>query len=232
MLSRNTKRILLIFPAVIVGYLAVAGLWASFSVDELLDKEQLNVDRIQLTEEQVSILIKIEDPTFYEHIGINISKGQGLTTITSSISRDIFLFRSKLGGVQGSLQSFYAGVFRCCKKFDFGRDVMALVLNCHLPKEKQLSFYISNSYMGSHNGAGVTGLSQASQAYYGKPLSEITNKEFIGLVAMLKAPNYFHPINKPETHKLRAEKIQQIASGKCQPNGWFDTSYEHCATNA
>ena len=235
MSSRIIKRIffaLFALLASITVYLSIVGIWAVLSVEELLDNEQVNIEQIQITEEQVSILLKVEDPTFYEHVGLDVSLGQGKTTITSSIARDIFLFRQKLSGVKGSFQEFYASVFQCCKKVDFGRDVMALVLNNYLPKEKQLSFYVSNSYMGSHNGKGVFGLNQASRAYYAKPLSVITAREFIGLVAMLKAPNYFHPVKKPEVHRFRTEKIEQVVSGKCKPSGWFDTSYEHCATDA
>lgn len=228
---RVFKGVFVVVPAAIAMYLTVVGIWAAFSVEELLYKEHVNDDQIQITKEQVSILLEIEDPTFYEHVGVDVSSGQGMTTITSSIARDIFLFRQKLTGLKGGFQSFYANVFQCCKKVDFGRDIMALILNFHLTKEKQLSFYVSNSYMGSHNGNSVFGLGQASKAYYGKPLFVLSNEEFIGLVAMLKAPNYFHPLKNPETHKTRKDKIEQIVSGKCEPSGWFDTLYEHCATN-
>lgn len=231
MLPRIFKRILLVFSVAIAAYLTIVGIWAIFSVEELLEKEQVNEEKTQMTKKQLSNLLKIEDPTFYEHIGIDLSSGQGLTTITSSIARDIFLFRQKLPGVKGVFQTFYARVFQCCKKVDFGRDVMAIVLDFHLSKEKQLHFYVSNSYMGEHDGEGIIGLNQASKVYYGKPLSVTTHREFIGLVAMLKAPNQFHPIKNPEAHKLRTENIERILSGKCHPSGWFDTLYGHCATN-
>ncbi len=209
-------------------YLATVFVWSIFSVDELLGADNSNALLNQLSEEQISILLKIEDPTFYEHIGISVSLGQGLTTITSSIARDIFLFRHKLTGTKGRFQSFYEDVFMCCKKIDIGRDIMALVLNANLSKEKQLSIYTSNAYMGSHNKSGVIGLGQASEVYYGKPLDILTNKEFIGLVAMFKAPNVFNPVKNPIIHQLRADRIEQVVLGKCQPSGWFDILYEHC----
>src|SRR6188508_2467489 len=103
---------------VICLYLVVAGTWASFSVAELLPNSFTNNDQPLLTEEQSNILLKIEDPTFYTHAGIDLSLGQGLTTITSSLALNVFLSGRKLAGVKGGFQSFYSAVFACCKKVD------------------------------------------------------------------------------------------------------------------
>jgi len=216
----------------IVTYLSIAAIWALWSVEELLRKESIADATIYLKKDQIHILLAIEDPTFYDHVGIDISMGQGLTTISSSIARDIFLHRHKLSGIKGGMQSFYTSVFDCCKKIDLGRDIMAIVLNGHISKEMQLSYYVSNAYMGAHEGKAVYGIAEASETYYGKPVSNISLKEFMGLVAMVKAPNRYHPIKNPEEHKLRTDKVERIINGKCKPDGWFDTKYDHCAINA
>lgn len=75
---------------------------------------------------------------------------------------------------------------------------MALVLHKHLSKEKQLQLYISTVYMGQNNGKGVIGLSEAASAYFNKNFSDLSKEEFIILVAMLDAPNYYHPIKGAE----------------------------------
>ena len=91
----------LFVPIVCVGflllYLVVAYVWASISVPELVDEEVL--DKIEITEEQKKILLAVEDPRFYDHIGVDISQGQGLTTITSSLAKDIFLQGKGLGNL-------------------------------------------------------------------------------------------------------------------------------------
>lgn len=214
--------------SVIGVYLLIVGVWASLSVNELLPKASTNNERILLTEQQIETLLKIEDPTFYNHVGVDLSPGQGLTTITSSLARDIFLSGKKLEGVKGVFQSFYSAVFTCCKKFDFGRDVMALVLNKHLSKEKQFQLYISTVYMGQNNGKSVIGLSAAASAYFNKNLSDLSKEEFITLVAMLDAPNYYHPVKGAEQLKSRVSKIKSVLSGACKPKNWFDTQYDHC----
>jgi membrane carboxypeptidase/penicillin-binding protein len=65
--------------------------------------------------------------------------------------------------------------------------------------------------------------------YFDKPLSGLSETEFIQLVAMLKAPSYYHPVNGATQLQDRALKISRILSGECEPDGWFDTSYEHCS---
>ena len=229
------SKIILKYILVVVSafslYLVVAACWASLTVVELLPMSATNSDELLLTKQQVEILLKIEDPTFYNHIGVDLSPGQGLTTITSSLARDIFLSDKKLKGVRGGFQSFYSAVFACCKTFDFGRDVMALVLNNHLSKEKQLQLYISTVYMGQNNGKGVVGLSSAASAYFNKNLSDLSKEEYIILVAMLDAPNYYHPIKGAEQLKSRVSKIKSILSGGCKPKGWLDTKYDHCNDN-
>ncbi len=213
---------------VICLYLVVVGIWASLSVAELLPNSFANNGQLFLTKEQSDILLKIEDPTFYNHAGIDLSLGQGLTTITSSLAFNVFLSGRKLDGVKGGFQSFYGAVFACCKKVDFGRDVMALVLNKHLSKENQLHLFISTVYMGRYNRKSVVGLPAAAHVYFNKNISELSKDEFIMLVAMLDAPNYYNPIHGVQQLNSRILKIKSILSGACKPKGWFDTEYKQC----
>jgi membrane carboxypeptidase/penicillin-binding protein len=213
-------------------YLIIVAMWASVSVSYVLPKAPTGNELPLLTLEQKEILLKIEDPTFYNHAGLDISLGQGLTTITSSLARDIFLFGSKLSGIKGGFQSFYRGVFNCCKKVDFGRDVMALVLNRNLSKDQQLHLFVSSVYMGSYKGIQIHGLAAAAEKYFKQPLLNLSNEDFITLVAMLKAPNYFHPSKGLAQLKSRTLRISKILAGECKPSGWFDTTYRHCTNNA
>jgi membrane carboxypeptidase/penicillin-binding protein len=210
-------------------YLSVVFIWASSSVTQVLPVITDINDSSILSEEQKHILLKIEDPVFYSHHGLNISQGQGLTTITSSLSRNLFLFGKELPGIKGGFQSFYRGVFECCKKIDLGRDVMALVLNRNLSKDHQLYIFVTSSYMGTNYGKSVIGLKSASNTYFEKSISELSNDEFITLVAMLKAPDFFHPIKGSEELKIRVANINKILDGTCKASGWLDTSYKHCA---
>ncbi|WP_327355769.1 transglycosylase domain-containing protein [Pseudobacteriovorax antillogorgiicola] len=204
------------------------GIWANNVTSHILAELDNRQNVAVLDTKQEELLLKIEDPRFYEHFGVDISNGQGLTTITSSIARDLFLSSKNLTGINASMQSFYRYVFECCKKIDLGRDVMAIVLDNKLPKKHQLNYFSSNSYMGSYKGRQIKGFSEAAEAYFEKPLNALTDEEFIGLVSVLISPNYYHPKRNPERHQQRLRRVKKIISGECTPNGWLDVSYLDC----
>ena len=227
---RLIGRTLIVLPVLLLAYLGVAALWAWGTVDQLVAAYPEAAPGAALSARQQQILLKIEDPAFFRHKGISLADGQGVTTISSAIARQVFLSGGALAGMKGALQRFYRGVFACCKRVDIGRDVMALVLDAKVAKQRQLDLYSAHVYMGTHRGQQVKGLEQASRLYFARPLGQLDEAGFISLVAMIKAPNQFHPITEPRAFALRRERVAQIVSGACRPAGWFDTSYEGCNT--
>jgi membrane carboxypeptidase/penicillin-binding protein PbpC len=225
---RRVLRVLLVLLALVVAYLGTVAIWSWASIDEVMSSDPVHARPSPLSGRQTEMLLKIEDPTFLTHSGLSLADGQGFTTISSSVARDVLLSGADLGGFKGSFQRLYRGIFACCKKLDIGRDVMALVLNAKVSKQDQLKTYIAKVYMGTNEGVHVEGLEQASNSYFGKPLNTLTEQEFAGLVAMIKAPNQFHPVKNRAAYDSRLIKVKAIISGKCKPDGWFDTSYEHC----
>ncbi len=211
----------------ILVYLIIAASWAAIALGDVMPA--VPPAPTGLSARQIAILLKVEDPTFYQHHGLSLADGQGFATISSAVASQVFLSGRSQDGIEGALQALYRGVFNCCKHVDFGRDVMALVLNARLSKDQQLALYVSEVYMGRNRGGQVKGLASAAQSYFGKPLAQLTEPEFIGLVAMIKAPNLYHPISNPAAHAQRAARIQALVDGKCKPAGWFDTSYTQCA---
>lgn len=213
-------------------YLGIVWVWANSVAPSLLQEVSPDKTVAKLDVQFIAALIKVEDPSFYSHSGLDISKGQGLTTISSAAARTVFLGEHQLEGVSGSLQSFYRGFFSCCQKIDFGRDVMALVLDSHVTKQDQISIFMRSAYLGSHKGQGIIGFENAALIYYEKELPDLTKDEFYGLVAMLLAPNYYHPVKNPRIHAQRVKRVKAVISGQCEPDGWLDLTYEHCATDA
>jgi len=221
------RRALLLVTALLLAYLALAGAWAWTVFDEALASRPV-ADTAALSERQTAILLRVEDPTFFEHAGLSIAPGQGVATISSALARDVFLGEGRLGGMSGALQGFYRAVFDCCKRIDLGRDVMTLVLDSRMPKRDQLARYVATVYMGTHEGQQVSGLAPAARSYLGKPLEETSEVEFVKLVAMIKAPNQYHPTRGPEELAQRVARIQTLLAGRCTPSGWFDTEFKDC----
>lgn len=229
MIFRIIIRLLFLILAAIAVYCAVVGIWARFSVAELVAIYPRNQNIVELPRDYVKMMLKIEDPNFYRHSGFDISVGQGKTTLTSAIAKEIFLFGGKLEGWRGKIQSFYRLALNPHKKIDLSRNLMAIILNQYLSKNEQLNFFVANVSLGSHNGVQIRGLAQASTIYFTKPLSDISKQEMIALIAMMKAPSHYHPFKNPAALKRRIGRITRLLAGDCFPTGWFDTTYGNCA---
>ena len=229
-LSRRRK-VLFALPVFILAYLVLVACWALATFDEAMANARVRPDA-QLTPRQTAILSLVEDPKFLTHIGVSLGNGQGLATISSAVARDVYLFGKDFDGVAGALQWIYRRVFECCKKIDLGRDVMAVVLNAKLSKDRQLAIYVSNVYLGRYGKRQLRGLPQAAENYFGKNLSAMSEDEFIRLVAMIKAPNQFHPLMHASAYETRVTRVRALVAGTCRPAGWFDTTLEHCGRAA
>jgi len=211
----------------VAAYLGLAAAWAACSYDSLAAALPLPHPGV-LSPRQSAILLAVEDPDFHTHPGISLAAGQGVATLTSAVARDFYLRDGQAGA--GLMQRFYAGVQRCCKAIDFGRDAMALVLDARMSKTRQLDYYIAHVYMGTQAGVQVRGLALAALLYAGKPLAALDAHEFVRLVAMIKAPNHYHPQRRPAALAERVARIEALLAGKCRPAGWSDTLYEACTS--
>jgi penicillin-binding protein 1A len=135
----------------------------------------------------VNALISREDSRFYEHHGVdpvgiaraavrNLLFGgmkQGASTITQQLARNSF----PLGG----------------KTFNrkFLEAAMAFRIEMEMSKEKILELYMNRIYFGS----GLYGVEAASQAYFGKPASDMDLSEGALLAGLIRSPNRFSPLN-------------------------------------
>ena len=226
---RRLGKAVLFLAALLLAYLALAFSWAGASTNQLLAR-QPTVQGMPLSPRQLDILLRIEDPTFFSHHGLSLADGQGVATISSAVARELLLYGPGLGGFKGIMQGFYRGVFECCKQVDFGRDAMALVLDARVSKERQLAIYVASIYMGRHEGQQVRGLEAAALAYLGKPLDQVGDDEMAQLVTMIRAPNALHPVRKRAAYELRLARVRAVLAGRCEPAGWFDTTYAHCGS--
>ena len=178
-------------------------------VVDLLEPGALPLDVSDLTESQVQILLAVQDPGFWDHRGVDLTTpGAGMTTIT-----------------QGLVKRFYFEQFRPGPAKIKQTLIAVLALDPYVAKEDQLRLFINSCYLGSKDGQAVEGFGDAAQAYYGKPLEELGEDEYISLVAMLIAPGTFNVDRHPDWNAERVARIKQLVSGEYQPKGVFDLYY-------
>lgn len=142
--------------------------------------KRLNKD---ISEILINFLLSIEDKRFYNHIGIdfiaiirafyrNLQAGkivEGGSTITQQLSRAYLNDNSK------TIKRKVKEIFK------------ALKIETIFSKKYIIDKYIESVYMGSN----LYGFESASIKYFSKRLNELTKKEFISLIVLLRGPNLY-----------------------------------------
>lgn len=162
-----------------------------------------------LSKRQTEILIKVQDPGFYGHNGMDLSTpGAGLTTITQAIVKE-FYFDSFKPGIAKIKQSLIA----------------RFVVNELISKDDQLTLFINTMYFGNVDGKPIVDLGSAANAYYHQPVNKLTEDQYISLIAMIVMPTTFHIIEHPDWNLDRTNRIKALIAGEYKPKGLMDQFY-------
>ena len=166
-----------------------------------------------LSEKRRAMLLKVEDPGFYRHHGMDMSTpGAGWTTITQSLVKHLYFpngFKPGFAKIEQSLIAWW-------------------VLDPAVSKDEQLEIFLNHSSFGADGRRDVIGFADAARTYYGKPFDQLGDHEYLSLVAMLKAPYALDPKRHPQENAQRTERIEALIAGRCAPAGWTDTDYPGC----
>lgn len=213
------KRIFVAAALVLIG--AIAALGASYWSDvrearaktpELVrlafEQHGRQVERSDLSAEQLEILLAIEDPAFYRHRGVDLSTpGAGMTTITQGLVKQLYFpagFRPGIAKIRQTLLAQHA-------------------LDAQVSKDEQLALYLNVTYFGTVDGAPVHGLAAAARTYFGKSYEALTHDEFAALIAMTIAPNRLKPGG--EASEARMVRVKRYLAGDVAPASVLDFDY-------
>jgi membrane carboxypeptidase/penicillin-binding protein len=169
-----------------------------------------------LPKRRLDMLVKVEDPGFYRHRGVDFSTpGAGMTSITQSLVKRFYFekFQPGFAKVEQSLIAW-------------------LILDPAMSKPAQLKAYLNFSHFGWRKGRPIVGLAAAARAYYGRDLSQLSDRQFLSLVAMGMAPKDYDPVRRPRANAERVRRIEAMLAGKCAPQGLRDIRYRTCAAGA
>lgn len=139
-------------------------------------------------------VLAIEDARFYEHGGVDYRgmaraalanlgriKSQGASTITMQVARNVYLSSEK---------TYTRKIYEILLTFK---------LEHMLTKDQILEVYMNQIFLGNR----AYGFSAAAEAYFGKPLKNVTVAEAAMLAGLPKAPSAYNPINNPKRAKSR-----------------------------
>lgn len=142
----------------------------------------------------VDAVLSIEDTRFFEHGGVDYKgmlraalanlgkvKSQGASTITMQVARNVYLSTEK---------TYTRKIYEVLLTFK---------LEHLLSKEKILEIYMNQIFLGHR----AYGFAAASEAYFGKPLKDVTVAEAAMLAGLPKAPSAYNPISNPKRARIR-----------------------------
>jgi len=143
-------------------------------------------------------VLSIEDSRFYQHGGVDYlgiiragyanlgkRKSQGASTITMQVARNVYLSTEK---------TYTRKIYEILLTFK---------LEHLLTKDQILEIYMNQIFLGNR----AYGFASASEAYFGKPLKDISIAEAAMLAGLPKAPSAYNPISNPKRAKVRQQYI-------------------------
>ncbi len=161
-------------------------------------------------------VLSIEDSRFYQHGGVDYLgvvraglanlgklKSQGASTITMQVARNVYLSSEK---------TYTRKIYEILLTFK---------LEHLLSKDQILEIYMNQIFLGNR----AYGFAAASEAYFGKPLKDITIAEAAMLAGLPKAPSAYNPINNP----ARARSRQLYIIERMQENGFINAAQAEAA---
>jgi penicillin-binding protein 1A len=139
-------------------------------------------------------VLAVEDARFYEHGGVDYigfvraavaslkgGRQQGASTITMQVARNVYLSSERT---------------LTRKTYEI---LLALRLEQQLTKDQILEIYLNQIYLGNR----AYGFAAAAEAYFGKPLQNVTTAEAAMLAGLPKAPGANNPVVNPRRARAR-----------------------------
>ncbi|MEM0985845.1 MAG: transglycosylase domain-containing protein [Pseudomonadota bacterium] len=168
-----------------------------------------------LTDWQVEAFLAVEDPSFFEHSGIDWSTpGAGAATISQSVSKRV-AFKGGQPGIGKIRQTAYA-----------------LGLEEKLDKEEILALFMDLTPMGAKDGLWITGVHTASEAFFEVPVSNLEPRDFLSLIAVMIAPGDLKIASPDAALQRRVLRIERLLRGDCIPTGNGDVWLEGCRVSS
>jgi penicillin-binding protein 1B len=170
-----------------------------FSTQDRSKRRLVTYDEIP--KQLVSAVLAIEDRRFFQHNGVNYLslvsaaiddlRGQrrGASTLTMQISRGFFLSPEK----------------KLTRKL--AEMMIAIELEQRYSKKQIFEFYANKVNMGQRGSFSIDGFGEASQAYFGKDLKNLTLPECALLAAIIQRPSYLSPYKHPERALARRNLV-------------------------
>ncbi|MGI8786892.1 MAG: transglycosylase domain-containing protein, partial [Pyrinomonadaceae bacterium] len=156
----------------------------------------------------VKAITSTEDRAFFEHYGVNFRgiaralwrryekeddasplANQGGSSITQQLVKNLLLSREQT--LSRKIKEAY----------------MSIILETRLTKEQIFTLYANQIYLGQQTGVSIYGVQEASNAYFGKDVSQLTLPEAAFIAGIIRSPNRYNPYKNLERVTERRNQV-------------------------
>ena len=162
----------------------------------------------------VDAILSAEDKRFFEHPGLDFvriagaawadlrhsSRLEGASTITMQVARTFFLSTDR----------------NWHRKL--AEAMLSLELEQRFSKQRIFEMYANEVYLGNRGSFGIRGFAEASVAYFGKDMRQLTVPECSFLAGLIRAPNYY---SSADRHPERAIQARDRVLAQMRDNGYI-----------
>ena len=161
-----------------------------------------------LPQSLIKAITVTEDRAFFEHYGVNFRgiaraawrryekeddnspiANQGGSSITQQLVKNLWLTREQT--IERKLKEAY----------------MSIILETRLTKEQIFTLYANQIYLGQQTGVSIYGVGEASNAYFGKDVSQLTLPEAALIAGIIRSPNRYNPYKNVEKSTERRNQV-------------------------
>ena len=170
----------------------------------------------------VNAVVSIEDKRFFQHSGFDPIR----------IVKAVFVDLREMRNAQGAstLTQQLAKMFWLDPRKTVGRKLAEMLITAHLEqkltKQQIFEYYANEVDLGRRGSFEIRGFGEASQAYFGKDIRQLTLAEAALLAGLGQQPSARNPIRWPERAKAR----RNVVLAMMKDNGYITPSeYEAAA---
>ena len=159
----------------------------------------------------VQAILSAEDKRFFEHPGFDFIRifgaawadirhsqhMQGASTITMQVARTYFLTTDRTW------------------KRKLAEAMLSFELEQRFNKQQIFEMYANEVYLGNRGSFGLRGFAEASVAYFGKDMRQLTLPECAFLAGLIRAPNYY---SVSDRHPERAVQARDRVLAQMEEN--------------
>jgi penicillin-binding protein 1B len=163
----------------------------------------------------VQAILSAEDKRFFEHPGFDFIRIfgaawadirhsqhlQGASTITMQVARTFFLSTDRTW------------------RRKLAEAMLSFELEQRFSKQQIFELYANEVYVGNRGSFGIRGFAEASEAYFGKDLRQLTLAECSFLAGLIRAPNYY---SASDRHPERAAQARDRVLGQMLENKYIN----------